>query len=99
MRPYQRHRRTTWAAAKQLPVGNIIGIPYLFRQQSTFAGTAFDRRAQPLGLNHVSGRDRIMRALARKQRPRPAMPSAVEWSPVVMLAVTIIVVTAPDGTL
>src|ERR1700722_13850609 len=97
MRPDQRHGAAGGTPEKQFPLGNILAVPDLLRQQAAAAGRGLQRCKQASGFLRPPGGQLVMRPLTSEERPQPANSSAIEWRAVRMLAVAIIVVAIPIG--
>src|SRR5271165_1090624 len=66
MRPYQRARGAGTLAGEELALGNVGGVPDLFRNQAATAGGGFHDREQGFGGGRPPGGNLIMGALPRQ---------------------------------
>src|SRR3954470_19611120 len=78
VRPDKRPGRTAGAATEQVALGDVSGVPDLFRDQAAGTRKAFEGAEQRGGLLVVTGSQLIVSALSREQRPGPANAGAVE---------------------
>jgi len=95
MGPDERHRRPRGAAAEELELRQILGIPHLLGDEVAVACEPLHRGEEPLGLRRAPGGELVMRALAGEERPGPPDPGAVEGRTILVLAVAVVVVAPP----
>src|ERR1035441_6547005 len=97
MGPAQRHGRTCGQPALHSPFRQVGGVPQLFADHAAFVGELFHRGNKRFGI--APGREFVMAALARQNRPAAAYSRAVESTAVMLLPVAIVIVAAPAWTL
>lgn len=61
----------------------------------TITGKTFERCEQGFGASAIARRELIVRPLAGEQRPSSTDTLAIEWLPVLMLAVPIVIIAVP----
>src|SRR5438876_762424 len=85
-------------AVKQFPIRHVLIVPNLLGNESAGTGLSFDHVQESLGFGSISSRELVMRPLACKQRPASSDAGSIEGASVLVLAITVVVVSMPDGT-
>ena len=96
MGPDQGHGGAGGLAEAEFLLGDVGGIPDLFRQEAAFVGEPGQGRAQHLGGFPPTRGEFEVGPLPGEQGPGPADAGAVEGGPVFMLPVAIAVVAPPQ---
>src|SRR5688572_1206285 len=98
MCPDERHRGPGRMADGQLPVRNVGAVPHLLRQETALARKRFHCIGELASHVGTASGELVVATLASQERPAATDSRAVEWSAIGVFAVSIALISMPDGT-
>src|SRR5438105_13432694 len=93
MGPTQWHGRTRWQAVPHTSLRQIGGVPQLLADHAACIGEFFHRRNERHWI--TSGREFVVAALARQDRPRTTDTGLIEGAAVILLPIAVMIVPPP----